>query len=105
MLQFKTKEPDIPVQADVKTLMRVFALSPMEAKLVHAMINNSWAGPTEIPESRASIRQTIFTMRRKLQGPHGIWILNDGQGRYTLPPSSKMALARALERAEAEFGE
>lgn len=98
MVMFKTKEPDISVPADEKTLMQVFSLSPMEAKFLQSMLTNNWVGKEELPIVKYSIRQVIYTMRTKLERRH-IWLINDGDGRYSIPPSSKQIVKDEIEKA------
>ena len=98
VVEFMTKEPDILVPADEKTLMQVFSLSPMEAKFLQSMLTNSWVGKDELPIVKYSIRQVIYTLRLKLE-PRHIWVVNDGVGRYSIPPSSKQIVKDAIEKA------
>ena len=88
MLEFKLTEPVIHVPADHKTLMLVLKLGPMEARFLHAMLEHPWVGTEEMPDLKNSKRQTAFVMRRKLD-PKGVLIVNDGAGKYCLPPTSK----------------
>ena len=97
MVMFMTKEPDILVPADEKTLMKVFSLSPMEAKFLQSMLINSWVGKDELPEVKYSARQVIYTLRMKLG--KRIWVINDGVGRYSIPPSGKQIVKAEIEKA------
>lgn len=98
MVSFLTQEPEISVPADVKTLMLTFALPPMEAKFLRAMLDSrAWVGKDELPEVRYSIRQVIFKLRAKLDPLH-IWVVNDGAGKYSIPPSSKIIAKNLIER-------
>ena len=97
MVEFVTEEPDISVLADVKTLMQVLKISPMEAKFVQAMLNTKgWIGSAELPDIKYSKRQVIYTLRSKLE-EGGIRILNDGTGKYTIPPGGKMVIKKLIE--------
>jgi hypothetical protein len=96
MLEFKLTEPVISVPADLKTLMLVLKLAPLEAKFLQAMLEHAWVGIEEVPDLRNSKRQVVFVIRRKLD-PKNILIVNDGAGKYCLPPSSKLALKRVIE--------
>ena len=96
MLNFMTEEPDISIPADEKTLMKTFGLSPMEARFIQAMLNTSWVGEDELPEIKYSVRQVIYTMRKKLER-RKIWVINDGNGRYSIPPACKEIIKRAIE--------
>jgi hypothetical protein len=99
MVEFMTAEPNEPVHADEKTLMFVLGISPMEARFVQAMLStNEWVGKDELPEVKYSIRQVIYTLRAKLE-PKKIWIINDGNGRYSIPPTCKAIIRRAIEVA------
>lgn len=105
MLNFVTEEPDISVPCDEKTLMHVFTLGPMEAKFLQAMLaTRGWVGKEELPEARASIRQMIYKLRQKME-PRRIWVINNGQGRYSIDPSSKRVAKALIERALANSGE
>jgi hypothetical protein len=89
MPEFVAEEPDITVPADEKTLMLVFGLSPMEARFLQTMLmTTGWVGHAELPEVRYSKRQVIYTMRKKLER-RKVWIINDGDGRYSMPATSK----------------
>jgi hypothetical protein len=96
MLEFKLQEPVISVPADEKTLIQVLKLAPVEAKFLQAMLVHSWVSEEECPEIGNSKRQIVFVMRRKLE-PIGILIINDGSGKYSLPPISKTYLKNAIE--------
>ncbi len=97
MVEFMTEEPHISVPADEKTLMRALGISPMEARFVQAMLNTTdWVGEDELPEIKYSVRQVIYTMRKKLE-PRKIWVINDGNGRYSIPPACKEIVRRAIE--------
>lgn len=98
MVEFMTTEPDITVPGDVKTLMRVFGISPIEARFMqHMLKSRSWVGRDEFPEIKYSIRQTIYTLRRKIE-PKRIWVVNDGNGRYSITPDGKLAAKAEIER-------
>ena len=104
-VNFITEEPDISVPCDVKTLMLVFTLGPLEAKFLQAMLSTKgWVGKDELPEARASIRQMIYKLRSKMK-PLRVWVINDGQGRYSIDPSGKRAAKALIERALAHSGE
>ena len=97
MVEFMTVEPNIPVPADEKTLIHALGISPMEARFVQAMLNtNGWVGKDELPEVKYSIRQVIYTLRTKL-GSKRIWVINDGNGRYSIPPACKEIIRRTIE--------
>jgi hypothetical protein len=55
-----------------------------------------WVGKEEIPVVRASIRQMIYKLRAKLE-PRKIWVVNNGRGRYSIPPSSKHVAKLLIE--------
>lgn len=98
MVEFLTNEPDITVPADVKTLVHVFGVSPMEARFMQRMLNSrSWVGKDELPEVKYSSRQVIYTLRKKLE-PKRIWVVNDGTGRYSITPDGKLAAKAEIER-------
>lgn len=98
MLQFNINEPTVVVQADEKTLMQVFSLPPLEAKLLQAMLIKSWVGSDELPAIKYSIRQVVFKLRAKLrQWP--VTIINDGEGRYALAPHGRETIRRVIEEA------
>ena len=96
MNTFVTVEPRISVPADEKTLMHALGVTPMEARFIQAMLNTSWVGEDELPEIRYSVRQVIYTLRRKLE-PRRIWVINDGNGRYSIPPACKELIKKAIE--------
>ncbi len=99
MVNFMTEEPDISIPADEKTLMRAFGVSPMEARFIQAMLNTTgWVGEDELPEIKYSVRQVIYTMRKKLERKK-IWVINDGNGKYSIPPASKEIIKRTIEES------
>ena len=68
MVEFVTTEPRVRVPADEKTLIYTFGFSPMEARFVQAMLNTTnWVGEDELPEIKYSVRQVIYTLRKKLE--------------------------------------
>lgn len=100
MIEFMTAEPDILIPADEKTLMQVFALPPLEAKFLHAMLNAPWVGKDELPIIKYSIRQLTYKLRMRLEArDKRIWVINDGEGRYGITPTGKRAIKELLERA------
>ena len=97
MLNFMTEEPDISIPADEKTLIHAFGFSPMEARFVQAMLNTTgWVGEDELPEIKYSVRQVIYTLRKKLER-RKIWVINDGNGKYSIPPACKEIIKRTIE--------
>ena len=99
MVEFMTVEPDVPVPADEKTLMHVFGVSPMEARFMQAMLNtNDWIGEDELPEVKYSVRQVVYTLRKKLD-KRKIWVINDGNGKYSIPATCKEIIRRTIETA------
>lgn len=100
MPEFMTMEPNFPVPADEKTLMLALGISPMEARFVQAMLNtNKWIGQEELPEVKYSTRQVIYRLRMKLEARNRkIWIINDGNGRYSIPPACKALIKREIEK-------
>ena len=97
MVNFITVERVIDVPADEKTLILTFGVTPMEARFMQAMLNTTgWIGECELPEIKYSIRQVIYTLRKKL-GKRKIWVINDGNGRYSIPPSCKKIIQQAIE--------
>jgi hypothetical protein len=99
MNEFMTEEPKFSIPADEKTLIYVLGVSPMEARFVQAMLNTTgWVGEDELPEIKYSVRQIIYTLRKKLD-PKRIWVINDGNGRYSIPPASKEILKREIEKS------
>jgi hypothetical protein len=98
MPQFATMMPDIPVPADEKTLILALGVTPMEARFIQAMLNtDGWVGKDELPEVKYSIRQVIYNLRAKLEARR-IWIINDGNGRYSIPPACKAIIKREIEK-------
>lgn len=99
---FDTGDRGMHVPADEKTLIAVFGLSPMEARFLQALLQGDWVGKEEMPEVAFSIRQVIYLLRKKLEqkliGRNRIWIINDGQGRYSITLTGKLALSVALEQ-------
>ena len=99
MVEFMTVEKHNPTFADEKTLMYALGVSPMEARFVQSMLNTTgWVGEEELPEIKYSVRQIIYTLRKKLE-PKKIWVINDGNGRYSIPPSCKEIIRRTIEAA------
>jgi hypothetical protein len=98
MLEFMTEEPKFSILADEKTLIHAFGVSPMEARFVQAMLNMNWVGEDELPEIKYSVRQVIYTLRKKLE-PKKIWVINDGNGRYSIPPTCKEIIKREIEKS------
>jgi hypothetical protein len=96
MVEFIVTEPKIEVLADEKTLIERFGLTPFEAKFLQMMLTHSWVGVAEMPELVLSMRQFVYLMRGKLASS-GVKIVSNNNGKYGLPPNSKMALQRALE--------
>jgi hypothetical protein len=97
MVEFMTVEPHISVPADEKTLIHALGITPMEARFVQAMLNTTgWVGKDELPEVKYSIRQVIYTLRTKLEAKK-IWVINDGNGRYSIPPACKAIIKRTIE--------
>jgi hypothetical protein len=97
MIEFMTEEPRFSTPADEKTLMHALGITPMEARFVQAMLNTTgWVGKDELPEVKFSIRQVIYTLRTKLEG-RKIWVINDGNGRYSIPPACKEIIKRTIE--------
>jgi hypothetical protein len=96
MIEFMTEEPHVSVPADEKTLVHAFSFSPMEAKFVQAMLNTTdWVGEDDLPDTK-HVRQVIYTLRKKLE-PRRIWVINDGNGRYSIPPTCKELMRKAIE--------
>lgn len=99
MVNFVTVEPSVDVPADEKTIMLTFGVSPMEARFMQAMLGTTgWVGEEELPELKYSIRQVIYTLRKKLE-KRRIWVINDGNGKYSIPPACKELVKRAIEAA------
>ena len=97
MVEFMTEEPHVSVPADEKTLMKAFGVSPMEARFIQAMLNTTgWVGEDELPEIKYSVRQVIYTRRKKLD-PLRILVINDGNGKYSIPPACKEIIKRTIE--------
>jgi hypothetical protein len=97
MIEFMTEEPRFFTPADEKTLIHALGITPMEARFVQAMLNTTgWVGKDELPEVKYSIRQVIYTLRTKLESRR-IWVINDGNGRYAIPPACKEIIRRAIE--------
>lgn len=99
MVQFVVAD-ETRVPADVKTLMQVFSLPPMEAKLLQAMLTNEWVGKDELPEIKYSLRQVVLKLRRTMS-ERQVWILNDGGGRYALSLHGKETVRRIISNAMA----
>jgi hypothetical protein len=103
MLEFKTTEPKVQVPADHITLMAVFDLTPLEAKLLQAMLVGGWVGAREVPDAAASFRQIVFTLRGKMERLHAVTIVNNGGGKkYAMPIAAKKIVAQALEKVTRE---
>ena len=87
-----------PVLADEKTLIVVFKLSLLEGHLLSLMLSKPWVDKHDVPEITYALRQAIYMLRRKVE-PIGMWIVNDGAGRYSIADPGKLALARAVQKA------
>jgi hypothetical protein len=96
-LAFITHEHVVEVQADEKTLIAVFGVSPLEAQFMQALLTNDWAGPSELPPVTYSKRQIIYTMRKKLLA-YQVRVVNDGNGHYAFTARSKAAIRRHIEK-------
>ena len=76
-----------------------WAITPMEARFIQAMLNTTgWVGEEELPEIKYSVRQVIYTMRKKLER-RKIWVINDGNGKYSIPPACKEIIKRTIEES------
>jgi hypothetical protein len=99
MVEFTTEETVVSVDADEKTLIAVFGLTPMEARFFQAMLKYSYGiGPEEMPEISYSLRQMVYNLRAKLRRKY-IRIMNAGGGRYTVMPDVKNIVKRELENS------
>ena len=79
--------------------MVVFGLAQMEARFLQAMLaTKGWIAKQQLPEIKYSRRQVIYTLRQKLD-PKRILVISDADGRYSVPPSSKMVVKRLVEEA------
>jgi hypothetical protein len=97
---FVTEEPVVKViPADEKTLRTVFRLSVTEARLLNLLLKQEWVGQEDFDAIDYSLRQIVYTLRRKIR-PLGLRaIVNDGRGRYAVSTAGKVAISRAIERA------
>lgn len=81
---------------EANLLAAKFALSPSEAKFLRILIAKRDASKKDVPEITYAIRQLIYTLRKKLEQIGGIYIVNDGRGRYSMPKISKKLLHAEL---------
>lgn len=99
MVNFVMREPDIAVPADEKTLMSVFDLPMLEARFLHAMLDQPWVGKDELPAIKYSIRQIVYKLRLKLESfDRRIWVINDGGGRYGITPTGKQVIKELISK-------
>ena len=96
---FDTMERDISVPADSKTLIAVFKLSPVEASFLQVLLERDWVSKDEFPPANYSNRQVMYTLRKKLESKFRVWIINDGQGRYSITPDSKRKISAEITKA------
>lgn len=97
-LAFETRERELRVEASTEALMAAFSLSLAEAEFVQAILVGGWVGTAECPAVRLSIRQAAYTLRKKLEAPYGVRIINNGHGKYAMASSSKQVIARILQK-------
>lgn len=96
---FKQQELTSPVVIDKQTLLSVFELSPTEAEFLHVLLlSDKWVGREDFPEIPYPIRQVIYTLRKKLRGSYGVFIANDGEGRYAMAYQYKKILQHVVAK-------
>lgn len=90
----ETNNTSFDVEANL--LSAKFALSPLEAKFLRILLREPDASKKDLPEITFAIRQLIYTLRKKLEKIGGVYIVNDGGGRYSIPRVSKKVLREEL---------
>jgi hypothetical protein len=93
VLHDKISEFDV----EANLLSAKFSLSPLEARFLHVLMTRPDASKADLPEITFAIRQLIYTLRKKLEKIGGIYIVNDGGGRYSIPRVSKKLLLAEME--------
>jgi hypothetical protein len=101
LMKFITEERDVPVLADQKTLIAVFGLSLNEAGYLQKLLESNWVHKDEFPEVSYPARQVIYALRKKLE-QRRIWIINDGRGQYSIPPTDKTKIKAILDTYSVE---
>ena len=103
MVRFMTAERSDLAPMDEKTLMHVFKIPLLEAKFLHAMLDQEWVGEEELPAIKYSIRQLIYRLRTKLETmDKRIWVINDSNGRYGVTPTGKEVIKDIVRKALSE---
>lgn len=84
-----SKYNNITLDAETSLLSAKFSLSPLEAKFLRILLVKLEAGKKDLPELGYSVRQVIYTLRKKLEKLEGVYIVNNGKSRYSIPRRSK----------------
>lgn len=96
--EFITKDASFDVESNL--LSARFDLSPLEARFLKALLGRPSASHDDFPEVTFAIRQLIYTLRKKMEAIGGVYIVNEGGGRYSMPRSSKRLLREKLGEIE-----
>lgn len=92
------QENDPLLDAEANLLSAKFKLSPLEARFLQILITRADGAKEDMPELTFAIRQLIYTLRKKLDRLGGVYIVNDGNGRYSIPRISKQLIREALSK-------
>lgn len=90
------KPDNASFDVEANLLSARFELSPLEAKFLRVLIAKRDASQADFPEASFAIRQLIYTLRKKLQKIGGVYIVNIGDGRYSIPKTSKRLIRAEL---------
>lgn len=90
------KPDNASFDVEANLLSAKFDLSPLEAKFLRVLIAKRDASQADFPEATFAIRQLIYTLRKKLQKIGGVYIVNIGDGRYSIPRTSKRLIRAEL---------
>jgi hypothetical protein len=95
-----TEPKDASFDVEANLLSVKFDLSPLEARFLRVLLARPGASKDDFPEVIFAIRQLVYTLRKKVEGIGGVYIVNDGGGHYSMPRSSKRLLREQLGEIE-----
>lgn len=99
-MSIMTEFRDASFDVEANLLSAKFDLSPLEAKFLRVLLMRPDASRHDFPEVTFAVRQLIYTLRKKLEGIGGVYIVNDGGGHYSMPRPSKRLLRAQLGEIE-----